>query len=68
MIAKVNGAPALSMRHVLGRVAVPKMFPNSNNPTRFSNKPTRTIDIKGQLFIIYKKSIFDNFHNNLKLV
>ena len=66
LIAKVKGAPALSIRHVLGNVAVPKIFPSSNNPTKFNNKPTRTIEIKGQLLIIYKKSIFDNFHNRLK--
>ena len=68
LIASVNGAPASNILHVLGNVAVPKMFPNSNRPTKFKSKPTITIEIKGQLFIMYKKSMFERRHNKLNFV
>ena len=67
-IANVNGAPASSILHVLGNVAVPKIFPNSKRPTKFRSSPTITIEIKGQLFIMYTKSIFERRHNKLNLV
>ena len=51
-IANENGAPASNILHVRGSVAVPKIFPNSNRPTKLRSKPTITIEIKGQLFII----------------
>ena len=68
LIASVNGAPASNILHVLGNVAVPKMFPNSNRPTKFKSKPTITIEIKGQLFIMYKKSMLERRHNKLNFV
>ena len=68
LIASVNGAPASNILHVLGNVAVPKMFPNSNRPTKFKSKPTITIEIKGQLFIMYRKSMFERRHNKLNFV
>tara|TARA_B100001057_G_scaffold125716_2_gene124520 strand:- start:7 stop:324 length:318 start_codon:yes stop_codon:yes gene_type:complete len=51
-IANENGAPASSILHVRGNVAVPKIFPNSKRPTRLRSNPTITIEIKGQLLTI----------------
>ncbi len=57
-----NTLPIFSIFQVTGKVGVSKIFPISDKPTIIKTKPTKTIEIKGQLFTIYLKSMLDNFH------
>ncbi len=66
MMDKEKTFPISNIFQVTGNVAVPKIFPISDKPTIINTIPTRTIEIKGQLLIMYLKSIFDNFQRVFK--
>ena len=58
--------PIFNIFQVTGKVGVPKISPISDKPTIINTNPTKTIEIKGQLLIMYLKSILDNFQSVLR--